>query len=198
LNADRNLSLVVPVERVDGTLLYVHSMPLSQEVFQRYFMVISKTFSQLYQENMALLGGPRVAAMMLRDVAQNTLRPDGSADWWSGKDGVENGLMNEVRRLTNVVVNDGSGWVPMPYMDALSRKLIDDEDVSEIEGALVFFMVNFAMHRRQARGPLLRSAAGLFQLQITSSSLSDFRSSLTTSTSDDDTEPKGEPFSMPS
>jgi hypothetical protein len=42
LNITRNLNLVIPLLRADGTNLYVHSMPISTETFERYFMVPAK------------------------------------------------------------------------------------------------------------------------------------------------------------
>jgi hypothetical protein len=204
LRIDRKLNLVVPLNREGGSL-YVYSVPISSEVFQQYFMVISKMFSALMRENLGWLGGPRVSAMMLRDIATNTMRSDHVSNWWSGPDGVEQGLMGEIRRLTNVFMPSGyttitegegddatsvkrpTGWEMVQYEDAIKRELLDEEEISEVEGALVFFTVNSAMHKRENRGEILGAAAGLWGWLITSLPILEFRSSLTTWTPAADT-----------
>lgn len=198
MKIDRRLNLVIPVDRDDGTTLYAFSSPISREVFENYFLVISKTFSRIIAEGLQLLGGPRVCAMMLRDTAMNTLRSRG-VSWWEGPDGVENGLMNEVRRLTNVLVpREGGGWESTPYADAVSGGLLDAEEVAEIEGGISFFTVNYYMHKRQVVERMLESVAGMWAWQITSSTLSDYRTSLTTSTPAAPTGGTVTPSSIPS
>lgn len=148
MHIDRKLNLVVPIEREDGTSVYVHSTPISKEVFEKYFLVISKAFTAIYDEGLHVLGGPRVAHMMLRKVATD-------AGVWSGENGVELGLMNEIRRLSNVIVLTENGWKPMPLDSALARETLTDEEVSEAEGAIVFFILVSAMHKRnQVRATL--------------------------------------------
>src|SRR5215831_13634119 len=105
----RSLNLVVPVDTEAGTI-YVHSTPISRDVFERYYLVLSKTFAQIYQEGLAAIAGPRVGFLLLRDVAQNTRGTNGAPNAWEGTDGVANGLINEIRRLTNVIMPGPAGW----------------------------------------------------------------------------------------
>ena len=62
MHINRKLNLVIPIERADGSQIFTHSTPISAEVFDKYFLVIAKTFSAIYSEGLGPLGGPRVAA----------------------------------------------------------------------------------------------------------------------------------------
>ena len=174
MRIDRKLNLVLPLE-TDGGTIYVHSMPLSREAFERYYRIISKTFAAIYQEGLASIAGPRVAGMMLRDIATRS-------GVWDGPEGVENGLMNEIRRLSNVVMLGETGWVTVPFYDAIRRDLLTADDISEAEGAIVFFICNSAMHRRAVLGPILDGMASLWGAQIVSSNCTEFAASLPIST----------------
>jgi hypothetical protein len=198
MKIDRRLNLVLTLEREDGSPLHVFSTPIGREVFETYFMVISKTFSRIYAENLSFLGGPRVCAMMIKDVALNTARPDRTGNMWEGPDGVENGLMNEIRRLTNVLIPAEGGWTVVPYADALARRVMDEEEASEVEGAITFFTVNWLMHKKATARAILEAAAGMWGWLITSSPLSDYKNGLQTSTPTEPSGPKAQPSSIPS
>ena len=44
MKIDRRLNLVQPIETGSGTV-YLHSVPLSREVWETYFLVLSKTYA---------------------------------------------------------------------------------------------------------------------------------------------------------
>jgi hypothetical protein len=198
VNIDRKLNLVIPLERADGGDLYVYSIPMRREVWEHFFMVLAKTFTVIYQGQLGWMSGPRVAGLLLREVAQTTMRADGSSSWWEGDDGVEMSLLPEMRRLTSVLVPEGGVWRQVLLDDAVDKKLLTDDEVAEVTGALAFFTVNSAMHKPKVLAAMLNAAAGVWGWQITSSTLSEFRSSLTTSTTDDAILTKGTPLQVPS
>lgn len=174
MKIDKSLNFVIPVDREDGTI-YVHAQPVRREVFEQYFLAISKTFAAIYGEGLGPIAGPRVAAMMLKEVSVN-------AGLWDGPSGVENGLMNEIRRLSNVLVPGKNGWEMRPLQEALDSGLIDEDDASEVMNALVFFTVVSCMHKRTAREPILDGAGRMWGAEISSLSISDYAASLPTST----------------
>jgi hypothetical protein len=177
MKIDRHLNLVLPVDTDTGTV-YVHSTPISREVFERYYLPISKTFAAIYQEGLAALAGPRVAALILRDVAEATRGKNGQANAWDGPEGVENGLMNEVRRLTNVVMPGASGWETVPFDDVRRKGMMSPDDLAEVEGALTFFIVCSAMHRKEILPDFLNGMASLWGASIVSSNCTDYARSL--------------------
>jgi hypothetical protein len=174
VNLNRKLNLVIPLERDDGPV-YVHSTPISREVFERYFAVIAKTFGRLMVEGMAQTS-PRIAMLMLRKTAQD----DGT---WAGAAGVELGLVNEIRRLTSVLLpQETGGWQQLPWYDAVREQRLDEEEVAEVENLLAFFTLSAAMRRRKEHGEMMEAMAEAFSLQTTSSTCTEFASSLPTST----------------
>jgi hypothetical protein len=191
MKIERNLNFVIPVERDDGTTVYVHSMPISADVFEQYFLVISKTFARIYLEGLGQTAGPRVAAMLLKDVAMER-------GLWEGPAGVERGLMNEIRRLSNVVAPGPKGWTTFPFQEAIDQKFLDSSDIREVENALVFFTVASSMHRRQEVRAVLEGAGSLWGAQVESSSSTEFCASLQTSTATANTGGTAAALSVPS
>lgn len=174
MRIDRKLNLVLPIER-DGGTIYVHSTPIGREVFERYFLPISKAFTAIYAEGLGTTGGPRVAAMMLRKISEDMGQ-------WEGAEGVEAGLMNEIRRLSNVAVLGPGGWTQMPLQDAVDQDFFSEDERSEVENVLVFFMVASAMHLRKELDGVIAIASRLWQARAESRSFTDFRNSLPIST----------------
>lgn len=175
----RNLNLVIPIYQ--GNLkLYAHHTPIDAEHFDRFFDVIGKTFAKIMGGGFGITAGPAIAAKMLRKVAEEE-------EVWDSTDPnavtVRRGLMAEIRRLTNIVMPaENGGWELVPFDHCISVKSIDEDDVSEIENAIVFFSVNWHMHARQLRRIALEGAAELRLGQVTSSNAMEFRDSLPTST----------------
>jgi len=178
MRINKRLHLVIPVTREDGTVLYAHSTPISEEIFDAHFLVIAKTFSAIYAEGLGPLAGPRVADKILRRVARNL----GEWDKSDGTPGPAQGLVAEMRRLTNVLAPGAKGWEMRQFEEALSAQLIDATDASEIEAALTFFTVASAMHRRVDLKEILEAAAGLWGARIEYLNCTEYLNSLRTST----------------
>lgn len=172
---NKKLNLVFPVDTSAGEV-YVHSIPISREVFERYYRVIARTMAAVYRDGMSIFTGPRIATLLLRDLATQ----DGN---WDGVDGVQNGLLNEIKRLTNVTVAAASrGWETIPYADACARGIIDEDDSTEVEGILCFFTFASWIHRHEHLAGILASMGQLWGAQTTSSSCTEYAASLPTST----------------
>lgn len=195
----RDLNLVLPVDTDSGTV-YVHSTPISYEVFEKYFLVLTKTFSAIYQEGLNTIGGPKAAALLLKRIAMQTMGDERGTNAWEGPDGVENGLMNEIRRLTNVVMPVGSlsavpdsdplvmapgGWETISFYDVINKKLLSRQDIAEVEGVVCFFIVSSACHQRKILPSFLDAMASLLDARIVSLSVSEYAHSLPTSIADE-------------
>jgi hypothetical protein len=189
VHIDKHLNFVIPVQG-DGVTTYVHSMPIGEDVFDRYFLVISKTFAAIYNEGLGVTAGPRVAAKLLKRVATEM-------GVWDGADGVQTGLMTEIRRLTNVVAPGPNGWTTFPFQDALGENYLSKGDVSEVENALVFFTVASAMHRRAELESILNGAGSLWGARVEPLNCTEFAASLTTSTATGSSGATAQPSSIP-
>lgn len=174
MKIDKSLNLVCPVD-TDGGKVYIHSMPIGREVFERYFLVISKTFSAIFKEGLDTVAGPRIAAMLLKSIAM-------SMGVWDGDSGVANGLMNEIRRLTNVAVPSPQGWVTIPLYDAMNKGYIDQRDVDEAEGAIVFFTCISLMSKRGEAAFFVGGMCELWNTETTSLNPTEYAASLQIST----------------
>jgi hypothetical protein len=189
MKIDKSLNLVCPVESDDG-VYYVHSTPIGREVFERYFLVISKTFNALFSEGLQQIAGPRVAALLLKQIAMEI-------GAWDGETGVANGLMAEIRRLSNVAVPSPAGWVTVPLYDALSKGYLDQRDVDEAEGAIVFFTCISLMCKRKEADFFVRGMCELWSTLTTSLSTTAYAASLPTSTATETLPPEAPISSVP-
>jgi len=188
MKIDRNLNLVFPVERAEG-VAYVHCTPVGMLVFEHHFLAISKTFSALIENGgeWLLRMGPRVAKMMLKKVSET------DRSW----DEIERGFLVEIRRLTNVVMPLETGWTNIPLQEAVDKGYFSDEDLSEVENAVVFFTVCCASMKKKEANALTEAIAGLLDGQATSFNVTDFQRSLPTSTPEGNIGAKAKASSIP-
>lgn len=185
LRINEQLFLVVPIDRENGGTVYVHAQPIGREVFDRYWLPLSKAFARMYAEGLGVVTGPRIAARMLRMVAEES----GS---WDGPEGVRAGLVEEIHRLTNVIApgagsNGSRGAQFIAYDDALKQGMLDEDDADLVEGALVFFTLVWRMHAKSDRLAILNGAVALWGAQTSALNLSAFAASLPTSIATDNT-----------
>lgn len=183
---DKRLNIVIPIERG-----HVHSMPISRAIFDKYFLTISKTFSAIYAEGLGYVAGPRVAALLLKKVAQD-------CGEWDGEEGVANGLMNEIVRLSNVVIVDEGVWKTIPLYNAIEKEILNEDERSEVINALVFFTCASSMHRPMDLGAILAGMRSLWGGQTTSLACTAFAASLPILTPEDSTGLKATASSIPS
>jgi hypothetical protein len=190
MRINQKLNFLIPIDRDDGTL-YVHCAPLHREVFERYFMVLSQTFTAIYGQGISLISGPRVAALLLRQIAT-------ANGEWDGPEGVEAGLMGEIRRLSNMIINTPQGWQTVPLYDALKEGRLDEDEAAEVEGVMTFFIVASAMHKRSELPAILAFAGKTWGALTSSLNSTDFAASLPTLTPDAVTAAKATASLIPS
>lgn len=173
MKIDRKLNLVVPLVRdADGADVFVHSTPVSADVFDKHYLVIGKAFAELYSSGLGPIAGPRIADKMLKKIAQ-------TLGVWDTPDGVERTFVNEMRRLTMVVYPGERGWDSMLFDDACKAKIIEPTDEAEVMACLTFFTVSSLMHRRRDTA-LMEFGLSLWGARTESSSCTDFMRSLPT------------------
>lgn len=175
MKISRKLNFVMQVEQDDGASLHVHCSPIPHAVFERYFMTLGKTFTAIYGSGLSELGGPRVAALMLRKVATE-------AGDWEGPEGVEAGLVGEINRRSNIITMVAGRWQSIPLEVAIGRDLMTEEELSEVQNAIVFFIVVSSVNRKKDRAAALQGLSIFWGAQTTSSNATEFASSLPTST----------------
>lgn len=187
MKIDRRLNLVVPLyedtQDASPVIAYVHSVPLSMAVVDRWFIMLGKTYNAIMSEGFGMAAGPAHAARILRHLATaNGVWTDSVGKEGSREVGVENGLLAEIRRLTNVLLPADGKWKMVPWAVASEQKMISEEDVSEVENAIVFFIAAYATLNRGQREAIITKSAEVWGAQLTSLDITAFGSSLRTST----------------
>jgi hypothetical protein len=190
LRIDKKLNLVIPIYGEDGDAptAWVHSTPIRRETFERYHMVIAKTFASIYTEGLDFRVGPRVAMLRLREISEGMGK-------WEGPTGVEAGLVAEMRRLTNLIM---PGHATLPWQVAIDKGMIDPDDKSEVENAIAFFTVVSHMHRHHELKAILEGVAVIWSAQVTSLDCTGYSNSLKTSIEPENTGEMAIPSSIPS
>ena len=171
IKMNEKLHLVIPVyadesEKSD-IIAYVHSAPISREVFEAHFMLIGKVFSGIYAEGLGMIAGPKMAYLMLHRIAAREKDEEGAL-----------ALMNEIRRLTNVLLRTPGGWDTLPFQDVADHGSLPPEDIAEAVNSIVFFIVTSSMRRGKDRKEILAGAAKIWDAQITSLDCTAFGASL--------------------
>lgn len=158
MKINRAMNLIVPVETDAGTA-YIHSTPISKEVYKEHFFILSKTFSMIFSEGLGIVAGPRIAYLMLEKIAQEK-------GIWDSANGVKNTLVTEIIRLSNLVYpSEGKGWDTKPLDVALDSGVVE---LDEVIGEIVFFTCISAINKPdQARG-LMSQVSGLWSSATTS------------------------------
>ena len=171
ITLNRKLNLVLSVETEKGPI-HVHSAPISREVFEDNFLVISKAFTAVYTHGLGPVTGPRVAALLLKEEAKKM-------DVWER---TQQSLLAEIYRLTNVIAPTDSGWDTMPYDVAKKRGVLDEDSAAEVENCIVYFICASSIHLRAEMAVALEGLSTLWSARTTSSNVTEYMRSLPTLT----------------
>lgn len=167
---DDKLNLVIPVERSNGLTYWVHSTPISAEIFADFYVPIGQVFNKIYTGGIGMVAGPRVAYFALRDICMQS-------NTWEGPNGVENTLCNEVWRLTNVLMPGERGWNMMTLSDVMRREMISPREIQEVKNNLIFFTVNFCMHTQAVMRIIMDVSQQTLGARVTPLTCTEFKNS---------------------
>ena len=173
---DRKLNLVLSVDTDSGPV-HIHSSPISREVFEDNFLVISRAFTAVYTNGLGPVTGPRVAALLLKQEAQ-------TLGVWPR---TQQSLMAEIYRLTNVIAAGDTGWETMPFDVAKKRGLLTVDAAAEVENCIVYFICASSIHLRAEMAVAMEGLNTLWNAQTTSSNVTEYMNSLPTLTTEEST-----------
>jgi hypothetical protein len=172
---NRSLNLVIPIERDDGSRVFVHTASISTDVFHAYYKPMAKALNGIYVDGTGLMAA-RIAHLALRAAAVEL-------GVWDGPAGVERGLMANIHQLTNVLAPAKSGgWEMIPFDEAKATAILSANEADEVEGAIVFFTLGSSLHRQAEAEKLMSGASRLWGARIESLNCTEFIRSLATST----------------
>lgn len=182
MRIERDLTLILPIERDDGVILFAHSTPISEETFVAFHRPLSMTYAQLVADGLIGSGGIRNADLVLKDIAQR------SGLWEDDREtkriGVERGLMAEIRRLTNVFAPTDKKWEMVPLDDCVNRDILSVREAREVTAGACFFTLVSRNFPRQNLREFLQVCSGRIGAHVSYSSCSELMSSLPTLTGD--------------
>jgi len=175
------LNLVVQTESDDGATVYVHSTPLSKDIFREHFLILGRLYGEFFSSGLGLLASARTAYLLLEKLAKD-------AGQWEGKDGVQNTLVTHIiNGATALYAEEGKGWKSLPMAEAVNRGVVD---LCEVMDELVFFTCVCGMTKRNQMIEIVQGTAAVWGALATSLSYMDYMNFLTTSQKDVTTEPK--------
>jgi hypothetical protein len=164
---NRKLNLVLTLDTDKGSM-YVHSTPISREVFEDNFLAVSRAFTAVYTNGLGPITGPRVAALLLKQEAT-------TLGVWEK---TQQSLMAEIHRLTSVIMPSDTGWETIPFDIARKRGIIDNDVASEVENSLVYFTCASSIHLKAEMAVAMDGLSTLWGAQTTSSNATEYMSSL--------------------
>ena len=180
MKIDRNLNLVIPIQSEKHGIVYAHSVPISRDVFEQFYLELGKVFSQCFDsisESHLVLSAPQLAYPALKSLSKK-------AGTW---DEVKKGLVNEIMRLTNIIVSGDRGWETIPFDSAVKRELINEDEEAEILSSGIFFTAISKVAPKDLKSSFLQMAGSLRNWELLSSDSTAYRNSLPTLTKDEST-----------
>ena len=169
------------VQTESNGIVYVHSTSISRSVFEQFYLVIGKVFSQCFDgisEAHLALTAPQLAYPALKSFATQ-------AGTWEGVGGVKFGLVNEIIRLTNVVVNTESGWETLTFDTAVKRGILDDDEEHEVLSSLIFFTAISKVAPRDLKNSFLEMVGAARNWELTSLGSTEYKNGLPILSKDD-------------
>lgn len=172
VTVSRKLNIVLPPFQTKDGPVYVHSVPIGRATFEACFRPMARAMSSIITEGIGPITGPSVAALILQQ----------EADAIGEGETIKTGVMLDIKRNTTVILADKADQVP--YSVAMQRNLLDEDQQSEVENLLVYFiLVSWIRLPPDLAARLgLEGLRQLWNAQTTSLDSMAFMSSLKTST----------------
>jgi hypothetical protein len=175
IKLNRKLNVVLPPFTTDKGLVHVYSSPISLASFRDHYRILGRTFTEIQRLGYGPITGPSLASYVFRDEAKVY-----------GDEAHSEMLLNEVKRLSYVIYSGEKGWANMPFVEAVKRGILTEEQGDEAENFLVYFTCA-SWIKLPSEAIAMDSLRTLWQAQITSSTVMEFMNSLPTSTPEDST-----------
>ncbi|MFZ4708224.1 MAG: hypothetical protein ACOYMH_00090 [Zwartia sp.] len=192
MKIDRNLNLVMQVQTESKGTVFIHSTSISRSVFEQFYLELGKVFSQCFdsinQAHLAL-SAPQLAYPALKAISKQ-------AGNWDGAGGVQFGLVNEIIRLTNVLVSGERGWESIPFDTAVKREVLNEDEEMEALSSLVFFTAISKVAPKDLKNSFLEMAGALRNWELTSLDSMEFMSGLPILTKKESTGKKAKESSL--
>lgn len=170
------LNLVIPLyrdEADEAPYAYVHSVPISEAAFDVHFKLLIKAFEAMIAIGASAMGSARRFVIA---AAEEMTSAGGRADLlWAP-------LLNEIERMSIVLVSTPTGWDTVPLRQAVDQGFLEPGDDTEAVNGAVFFTVAWHVPPRRRRSLVIEYGATQWSAVTSSLTPTDFIASLKTST----------------
>lgn len=190
MKIDKKLNIIIPIERSDDTGkakvdAYIYALPLSLAAFNINCDLIGRAYTKIMTGGLGTIAGTRMTMNVMREIATKSNSEESFTNF-----------QTELRRLSEYASMSPDGWKKIPLAEAIEKKLLDEDEASEVENALAFFMVASAMYKKSENRTVMLGLASILDAFPTSSNFSEFLNSLKISTATE-TSSKTAPSSVP-
>lgn len=169
------LNLVVPLSDDRG---HVHCPPLSRDAFEQCWKLFARTWSVIENERLGITAGAAVAALALKDNAEQGDSHDMEK---------YHAVMAEIRRNATFIGATSEGFTPVPLATAEKKGWMHEEDRYDVENSLVFFTVASALLPTSRKAMTFHYLTLLRGGEASSLTATQYLDSLQNSTKDDAT-----------
>jgi len=186
MRINKKLNIVIPLVTEKHGTVFIHSTPILRNVFELFYSELRHVFNDIFEGNNSknfILTGPQIAYTSLKQMSIN-------AKTWEGNSGVKFGLVNEIVRLTSVMINSQKGWEQLPFDTIIKREFLDEDEESEVLNALIFFTSISLVAPKQLKEGFLEMAGSTRGWELTSLDSMVFMNGLPTLTMSEATDSK--------
>lgn len=169
-----DLKFVLPIK--DN--IHAYHTPISEEVFRANFKVLAAANSALCSKGIQYTAsvGPRIATLTILDEG----RQEAARRQEEGDMGAQ-ALLDEIKRLTVILVPSEKGWNVVPVDQAIGKH-ITKEEWEEAENVIVFFTCLYSLTPPRNRKEAAEAICGVIEATPTRSAPTEWKGSTTTST----------------
>jgi len=180
------------VQTDENGLIHVHSTSISRSVFEQFYLELGKVFSQCFDgvsEAHLAMTAPQLAYPALKSIAAK-------AGNWDGTGGVKFGLVNEIIRLTNVLVNTEKGWETLSFDTAVKKGILSEDEEADVLSSLIFFTAISKVAPKEFKDSFLEMAGAFRKWELTSLVCTEYMNGLQILTKTDNTGEKAKESSI--
>jgi hypothetical protein len=188
---DKRLNLVLEVERDDKSICYIHSAPISRNLWKTHYTFLSMSINSLYADGFPPSTCARIIYNRMLEIAEQQKDRFGN---------LSKTLFPEIWRLTNVLVPTDQGFDTVSFYDAMrDPKILDQDNVEEVQNFICFFTAASWVHglSRKEREAFQQLMTKGFGVQITSLPVTEYKSSIPISKPEENIGEKETPLFMP-
>lgn len=169
---DKRLNIVMEVEREDKSICYVHSTPISRQLWKTHYTFITMAITSLYADGFPPSTCARIIYQRMLELADEHKERFGD---------IRKTLFAEIWRLTNVIVPTDRGFETVPFYDAMrNTDILSQDDVEEAQNFICFFTAASWVHglSRQEREAFQTLLTKGFGVQTTSLPATEYMNSI--------------------